>query len=304
VTDVNDRVSGVNLDPALNSEKMNEQFNPMTRHGPHVVIENVSKRFPVVKRGIFLSHHSESDLILDRVSFSVDRLEFVSILGPSGCGKTSLLRILAGLMQPSSGQVNIGGDLVNAPRHESAMVFQGIGLLNWRTIRENAALGLQLKLHRKLTDEEWTKVDLYLKLVGLEKWATSYPRQISGGMQQRVGIARALATEPDLLLMDEPFGALDAQTRLILQEELLHLCEQYQSTVIFVTHDIEEAICLSDRIVVMASQPGRIAEIVDVNLPRPRYDYDIRGMDEFTRLRSSLWAEIRTQQEDALASGN
>jgi len=257
-----------------------------------VVIDRVCKRYPVVKHYAFRAVRWEGPPILDNISLNIKRLEFVSIVGTSGGGKTTLLRIMAGLTRSSSGDVWVDSEKVMSPRAGTAMVFQSVGLLEWRTVRENAALGLQLTRHQRLRTADWEVVDKYLELVGLSQAKGAYPHQLSGGMQQRVGIARALVTAPDLLLMDEPFGALDAVTRRMLQEELLHICEEYRATVVFVTHDIEEAILLSDRVVVIGGSPGVITDVMDVELPRPRYAYDARSSPEFNDLRHRLWTAV------------
>ncbi len=177
-----------------------------------------------------------------------------------------------------------------------SMVFQGIGLMPWKTIGDNVALGLQLQAHRvRLTAAEMGLADATLAMVGLKGFERYYPHQLSGGMQQRVGLARALVRQPEILLMDEPFGALDAQTRTVLQDELLTLWARVQSTVLFITHDLDEAIYLSDIVVIMGRRPGRIKEVLDVNLPRPRFSYDARAEKEFARLRNIAWQSIREE---------
>jgi NitT/TauT family transport system ATP-binding protein len=202
------------------------------------------------------------------VSFSVYRKEFVSVIGPSGCGKSSLIRILAGLQLPSSGAVRLDGATVEGPGADRGMVFQGYTLFPWLTVRENVRFGPRMRgLGGKAVDD---KVASLLDVVGLTRFADHYPEQLSGGMKQRVAIARALANEPRILLLDEPFGALDAQTRAGMQAHLLRIWESVDLTVLFVTHDLDEAVYLSDRIVVLAAHPGRIAEVIEVPVPRPR----------------------------------
>lgn len=228
---------------------------------------------------------------LQDVSLSVRHGEFVSLIGPSGCGKTTLLKILDGLVQPTSGHVQVHGRRVSGPGPERAMVFQSFALLPWRTVRENCEFGLMargLKSHQARAT-----VDKYLQMVGLLDFADSYPNQLSGGMQQRVGIARALAVEAPVLLMDEPFGSLDAQTRFLLQLDLERIWEADQKTVVFVTHDMDEAVFLSDRIAIMSPRPGRLHSIVDVDLPRPRTE-DTRSQARFRELSSQVWDQLRT----------
>lgn len=205
---------------------------------------------------------------LENINFSVAQREFVSIVGPSGCGKTTLLKIVAGLLSRSSGSVRIAGREVEGPQRDIGMVFQSPALLPWRTVLENVMVPVEVQrldrgVFRKRAHE-------MLELVGLEGFADKYPKELSGGMQQRVGICRALVHDPDVLLMDEPFGALDAMTREHMNLELLRIWQESQKTVIFVTHSIPEAVFLSDRVLVLAPRPGRVAELVDVAMARPR----------------------------------
>ena len=235
-------------------------------------------------------------LALDDFSLKIDGGRFVSVVGPSGCGKTTLLRMAAGLIPSDSGEIRLDGIALQNPSPKMSMVFQGIGLMPWKTIIDNVALGVQLQAHRaKLTHEELQRVEATLALVGLSGFERYYPHQLSGGMQQRVGLARALVRQPEILLMDEPFGALDAQTRTVLQDELLTLWGRVKSTVLFITHDLDEAIYLSDKVVVMGRRPGRIKEVLEVNLPQPRYGYDTRAEKEFARLRSIAWQSIKEE---------
>ena len=205
---------------------------------------------------------------LEGVSFDVADGEFVCIVGPSGCGKTTLFRIIAGLESATEGAVFLSGNRVDGPTPDMGVVFQEYHLFPWRTVRGNVAFGLEKS--GVPADERRARVDRLVELVGLEGFGDSYPKALSGGMKQRVAIARALAVDPDLLLMDEPFGAVDAQTRGMLQTELLDIRAATGKTVLFVTHDVEEAVTLADRIVVMGKAPGRVREIVAVDLPRPR----------------------------------
>jgi len=205
---------------------------------------------------------------LDRVSLEVRDEEFTCFIGPSGCGKTTLLRIIAGLDTLTSGELALNGAPITGPDPKRGMVFQEYSLFPWRTVIDNIAFGLQLQGTKK--KDARRMAEKYLELVGLEQFKNSYPYELSGGMRQRVAIARALANEPKVLLMDEPFGALDAQTRNTLQHELLEIWQKKHVTILFVTHSVDEAVFLADRIVVMTSRPGRIKEIIDVDLPRPR----------------------------------
>jgi len=199
---------------------------------------------------------SSSFLALQDVNLSIGKGEFVTIVGPSGCGKSTLLMLIAALLQPSAGSITLNGARVAAPGSDRALVFQDFALLPWRTVLKNVEVGLELKHVPRGEREEIAR--RYLKLVALERFADRYPHQLSGGMRQRVAIARALCVHPEILLMDEPFGALDAQTRQVMGSELLRLWESDRKTIIFVTHDLDEAIYLADRVIVMSASPGRI----------------------------------------------
>jgi NitT/TauT family transport system ATP-binding protein len=223
---------------------------------------------------------------LTNVSFNVEKGEFVTIVGPSGCGKSTLLLSIDGLLPPSSGEIVIGGKKVTGPGQDRALVFQEFALMPWRTIEANIWFGLELRGEPKHVLKE--KSDHFLKMVGLKHFAKSYPHELSGGMKQRVGIARALAVDPEIILMDEPFGALDAQTREIMQSELLKIWEENRKTVFFVTHGIDEAIFLADKIIVMCAHPGKVKEVIEVKLPRPR-GLEIKDDVEFARLRRHIW---------------
>jgi ABC-type nitrate/sulfonate/bicarbonate transport system ATPase subunit len=233
---------------------------------------------------------------IDDFSLTVGGGRFVTVVGPSGCGKTTLLRIAAGLIPADSGAIRLDGTVLQSPSPKMSMVFQGIGLMPWKTIEANIALGVQLQSHRwELSDGEARLVATTLTTVGLSGFERYYPHQLSGGMQQRVGLARALVRRPEILLMDEPFGALDAQTRTVLQDELLALWARVKSTILFITHDLDEAIYLSDTVIIMCRRPGRIKEVLEVNLPKPRYSYDARAEAEFARLRSRAWRSIKEE---------
>jgi NitT/TauT family transport system ATP-binding protein len=229
---------------------------------------------------------------LYNISLAIRKNEFVSLLGPSGCGKTTLIRIIAGLLTADRGEVLVNSQVVNSPGRDRCMVFQQFGLLPWRTVMSNVEFGLEIDGVPR--EERRTLAEKYLELVGLKGFENYYPHQISGGMQQRVGIARALSKKPEILLMDEPFGAVDAQTREQLQEELLKIWAQTETTVVFVTHSIDEAIYLSDRVVVMQARPGRIKEEVTIDLPRPRWEGDIKADPRFAQLRAHLRDSLRS----------
>jgi NitT/TauT family transport system ATP-binding protein len=219
--------------------------------------------------------------------------EFVSLIGPSGCGKTTLLRIVAGLLPATAGEVLVDGRPSRGPSVEKAVVFQHFNLFPWRTAIANAAYGLEIQGVPK--KQRLERASDYLRLMGLDGFENHYPSEISGGMRQRVGIARALAIEPKVLLMDEPFGALDALTREYLQGELQKICDARKLTVLFVTHSIDEAIYLSDRIIVMGTRPGRTVAEFPVGLRRPRWEYNIRAEPEFAQLRGEIWSLLQKE---------
>ncbi len=240
----------------------------------------------------FRSKNRDTVAALKNLSLDVSQGEFVSIVGPSGCGKSTFLNILLGLIKPDAGEMRLNGARIDGPGQDRAMVFQEFGLLPWRTVAGNVELGLELKgvessVRRRRARE-------LIEMAGLAGFEAHYPHELSGGMKQRVGLARALATDPEVLLMDEPFAALDAQTRDLMQAELLNVWERTKKTVIFVTHSIEEAAYLSDRVVVMSARPGRIKEIIPVRLPRPR-DYEMRLTSEFNALKAKIWDILKEE---------
>ncbi|MFC3606230.1 ABC transporter ATP-binding protein [Stutzerimonas tarimensis] len=220
-------------------------------------------------RQVFTSSDGSEVIALDNTSFNIGRHEFIAVIGPSGCGKSTLLRILAGLIRPTSGQVSIYDKAVTGPRDEIGIVFQKPTLLPWLSIRDNLTFPMKHKYGR-VTPAERERGEELLELVGLKEFGGKRPDELSGGMQQRAGIARALLHDPEILLMDEPFSALDALTRDELSLELLNIWTSRPKTVLFITHSIPEALLLADRILVMSARPGRISEIIDVDLPRPR----------------------------------
>jgi NitT/TauT family transport system ATP-binding protein len=227
----------------------------------------------------FTSEKGEKIESLSSISLDIEKQEFVCLLGPSGCGKTTLLRIIAGLDQASTGTVELGGTLIDRPNPQLAMIFQEYSLYPWRTVVANIGFGLEI---RKIpADERHAIVKKYVEIVGLKGFENSYPYELSGGMRQRVAVARALAVDPSILLMDEPFGALDAQTRNLLQHELLNIWEKTRKTILFVTHSVDEAVFMADRIVVLTPRPGSICEVIPIRCTRPR---DRTGV-EFAKVR-------------------
>jgi NitT/TauT family transport system ATP-binding protein/sulfonate transport system ATP-binding protein len=238
---------------------------------------------------------------LEPVSLAVAENDFITVLGPSGCGKSTLLRIVAGLDRPSEGRVLLDGRAVTAPGPDRGMVFQSYTLFPWLTVAENIAFGL---VERGVPEAQRNEtVAAYVERVGLGGFERHYPKQLSGGMQQRTAIARALANDPEILLLDEPFGALDNQTRGLMQELLLGIWERDRKTVMFVTHDIEEAIFVASRVVVMTARPGRIKAEVTVDLPHPRH-YTMKTSPEFSEIKARLTEEIRAEAIKVVAAGD
>jgi NitT/TauT family transport system ATP-binding protein len=233
-----------------------------------------------------------------QLSLAVKRDEIMCIVGPSGCGKTTFLRCIAGLTDLTGGELLVGGRPVAGPPEGVAMVFQHFGLLPWKTVYDNAAFGLAMQHAPAAHIKE--RVGHYLELVGLAGFERHYPYQLSGGMQQRVGLVRALAIDPAIMLMDEPFAALDAQTREILQEELLRVMQRpdERKTMVFITHSIDEAILLGDRIAVMSARPGRIQDMLDVPFARPRDGNALRADPRFAELRAHIWNELQAPQRE------
>lgn len=234
---------------------------------------------------------------LDGVNLEIKPSEFVSIIGPSGCGKTTLLKIVDGLVRQDSGEIYIEGKKVVGPGPDRAVVFQNFALLPWGDVIRNVAFGLELRgVQRKEREDVARK---WIEVVGLRGFEHHYPSELSGGMQQRVGLARALAVDPKVLLMDEPFGAVDAQTRQLLQEELLRIWQQQKKTVIFITHSMDEAVYLSDRVVIMRPRPGRVAELVDVPIPRPRDESEVRKTAQFVELTAYIWDTLKRMMRES-----
>ncbi len=229
------------------------------------------------------------------LNLAVRRNEVLCLVGPSGCGKTTLLRCINGLIPLTSGSIIFRGQEVRRPNPAMAMVFQQFGLFPWKTVWQNIAYPLRLR--RMAGGEIRERVDRYLKMVGLESFAQAFPYQLSGGMQQRVGLARALATTPDLMLMDEPFGSVDAQTREVLQAELLKITEKQRQTMIFITHSIDEAIALGDRIGVMSARPSKLVELIEVRIPKPRDLTTIRALARYNELRQHIWDLLMSQRQ-------
>ena len=245
-----------------------------------ISVEHATKRFALGAVTVF-----------EGLDLAVRDGETLCILGPSGCGKTTLLRCMHGLARIDDGRIVIDGTQVRSPSRNVAMVFQHFGLMPWKRVRENVAYGLELAGVPKATIQQ--RVERYIDMVGLRGFESSYPNELSGGMQQRAGLARALALEPDILLMDEPFGSLDALTREILQDELLRIYQLAPRTMVFITHSIEEAIAMGDRILVLSARPARVRELFQVDIPRPRTVQDVIAHPRFIPLRDHCWRLLR-----------
>jgi len=235
---------------------------------------------------------STNFIAVNQVNFQIKEGEFTVIVGPSGCGKTSILNAIAGLLPISSGSLLLAGEKITHPRKDCAMVFQSAALMPWRKVIDNVAYGLEIQGYQRA--KRYEKARQYLRLVGLEKFEQSFPHQLSGGMQQRVNLARALTVEPSLLLLDEPFSALDALTREYMQEELQKIWLQIQNTVVYITHLIDEAIYLADQILVMSASPGTIKDIITLDFPRPR-SLDLKHQSEFNQYKSQIWELLKTE---------
>jgi len=251
--------------------------------GVKLHIHNVSK--------VYRSDGSDV-LAIDEIDLKIKNKEFATILGPSGCGKSTLLRIVAGLIKPTRGVVRLDGDVISGPGQDRGMVFQSYTLFPWLTVRENVQFGLEISGTPKAKLKEIAQE--FVEKVGLKGFELTYPKGLSGGMKQRVAIARALANNPAILLLDEPFGALDAQTRSLMQELLTQVWEELHKTILFVTHDVEEAIFLSDRVFVMTARPGRIKAEIDIPLERPR-SYEFKSTEAFLNLKREALTLIREE---------
>ncbi|WP_199711136.1 ABC transporter ATP-binding protein [Tessaracoccus antarcticus] len=254
-----------------------------TDERPKIEINDITKVYELGKEQFYA---------LGGVSLTLADNEFVTVVGPSGCGKSTMMNILAGLDEPTSGTARVDGKLVKGPSPERGVIFQQYALFPWLTVRKNVEFGL--KTARVSAAERHERAEHFIEMVGLTQFADALPKMLSGGMKQRCAIARAYAMNPSILLMDEPFGALDALTRVKMQEHLLHTWEQEKRTVMFITHDVDEAAFLANRVVVMAARPGRIQKIVNVDLPYPRTE-EMRLSREFADLRNEIWHAVYHQ---------
>lgn len=254
-------------------------------------------RKPAKKGRFGRDGQDESIHALHDINLSIGEGEFVSLLGPSGCGKTTLLKCLDGLIPIDGGQIRVSGRPIKGPGRDRAFVFQSFGLFPWRSVLGNVTLPLEAAGRSKAEREEIAH--RYIDMVGLSKFVDRHPHELSGGMQQRVGIARALALDPEILLMDEPFGALDAQTRELMQIELLQIWERTRKTVVFVTHSVDEAIFLSQRIAIMSARPGTIVRVLDVPFEYPRAEGEVKLDPAFAEMRHEIWQMLSVSQQAA-----
>lgn len=261
---------------------------------PLISARDVTVRYDVARTGKKLT-------AIEGVDLDVQEGEFVTVLGPSGCGKTTFMNVIAGLVRPTSGVVLIDGEPVTGPGPDRAVVFQDYALLPWRSVFDNVKFGLEMQ--KQLRGGDWRdRVQEAIELVGLKGFENSYPRELSGGMQQRVGLARAVVAQPRIMLMDEPLGAVDALTREVMRDEIDKLIAQTGKTVLFITHSIEEAILLGDRIVVFKSHPGAIKEIITTGLERPRSERNVQADPRFIELRDHLWEALESEATAAAVS--
>ncbi len=272
--------------------KFKDPSKEATKGKGHIVVDEVSITF---------GSGADAHLAVETTSINVKAGEFVCILGPSGCGKSTLLNAIAGYVTPTTGTVSVDTMKVEKPGPDRGMVFQQYSLLPWKTVYENVAFGPKMAGASRAS--AGSTANTFLELVGLKKFGDRYPAELSGGMQQRVGIARALANYPSVLLMDEPFGALDAQTRLMMQESLLDIWKQFGTTVVFVTHDVDEAVFLADRVLIMSAAPGRIIEEVKIDLPRPRTT-DMASAPEYISARQFCLDTIKAESRKAFEDQN
>src|SRR6266481_1315497 len=267
------------------SEAVQNRFDRLKSREVILEVKNLDKIYETAKG---------ETTALKNVSFKTHRREFVCVIGPSGCGKSTLVRILAGLESYTNGQVLLDGEPVTGPARDRGMVFQGYTLFPWLSVKKNIMFGLEM--NNIPAEEAGREVELWLELVGLEKFAHAYPHELSGGMKQRVAIARALVNQPRILLMDEPFGALDAQTRAKMQSHLIEIWRNIDITIVFITHDLDEAIYLADRILVLKAHPGEVQELIEVPVPRPRSSDQLFGA-EFLATKARLEALIHPAEE-------
>jgi NitT/TauT family transport system ATP-binding protein len=282
-------MAGARIDELGSPEKPRFLAGRVTAQPLSLDAREITVEFPNPRKGV-------SIVACWKLSLAVAQGEFVSIIGPSGCGKTTFLNVLGGLQEPTSGELYVNGKKVTKPGRERMIVFQEYGLLPWRTVESNVRLGLELRHTRK--SEADAAVAKALELVGLTPFAGAYSYELSGGMKQRAGLARALVTDPEILLLDEPFGALDAMTREVLQHEFEGIFMKTRKTAILITHSIDEAIALSDRIIVCTARPSRFKGEVVVDLPRPRVGFDIKAEPRYSEIYEEVWRLVESEIHD------
>jgi NitT/TauT family transport system ATP-binding protein len=280
--------SGDGPPETVRREAANNLSTVPVRGEPVIVAENLTVGYKLHRERKFLT-------ALKDISLTVNRGEFMCLLGPSGCGKTTFINAIAGIVHQEAGSMLVNGKPVTAPGPDRAMVFQDYALMPWRTVESNVRMPFEMQDMGLSKSEIDARIRKYLEIVELTGFEKSYPHELSGGMKQRVGIARALATEPTILLADEPFAAIDAMTREAMQSELERFVMTAHQTVVFITHSIDEAITLGDRIAVISRRPGRIKEVLDVKLPRPRFDHDIKSMPEYAEIRERIWDLVKDE---------
>ena len=273
------------IDYLNQSDAVRARFDKLKQREVILEVKNLDKVYKTAKG---------ETTALKNINFKAHRREFVCVIGPSGCGKSTLIRILAGLESYTGGEALLDGEPIEGPCRQRGMVFQGYTLFPWLSVRKNVMFGLEM--NNATSEEAGREVDLWLELVGLEKFAHAYPHELSGGMKQRVAIARALVNQPRILLMDEPFGALDAQTRAKMQSHLIEIWRNIDITIVFITHDLDEAIYLADRILVLKAHPGEVQELIEVPVPRPRNPMQFNS-PEFIATKARLEALIHPAEE-------
>jgi NitT/TauT family transport system ATP-binding protein len=288
---------------------MSQAVPSVTRHPRPSTGDSPATQAPLIEiRGVSAGYENKRQktrlIALRDVFLDVHRGEFLAIVGPSGCGKTTLINMIAGFMKPLEGSIRVDGQIVNGPGPDRAMVFQDYAVLPWRTVYKNVMFALENRHPRPSRAVSRERIGLALELVGLTGFEKSYPYELSGGMRQRVGIARALVSEPEILLMDEPFGAVDAMTREAMQAEFEKIIAETGQTVFFITHSIDEALTLADRVVMVSNRPGRVKEVIDVDLPRSRFDEGVRRSERFGELREHIWSQLQAEALGAKTGGD
>jgi NitT/TauT family transport system ATP-binding protein len=287
---------------------MSQAVPSVAREPRSSVGDSSADRAPLIEiRGVSAGYENKRQktrlIALRDVNLDVHPGEFLAIVGPSGCGKTTLINMIAGFMKPLEGTIRVGGKIVDGPGADRAMVFQDYAVLPWRTVYNNVRFALENRHPRPSKEAMQERIGRALEMVGLTGFEKSLPYELSGGMRQRVGIARALVSEPEILLMDEPFGAVDAMTREAMQAEFEKIIAATGQTVFFITHSIDEALTLADRVVVVSNRPGTVKDIVDVDLPRSRFDEGVKRSDRFGELREHIWTQLQAQALGAKTGG-